>query len=602
MVILSFGKTIIDDDAAVKLYISQFGNDDNDGLTENTPVKTITKVKSIISTLTSTNIHILFKQNETWTDSFGIFTFSGLNEDCPLVISSYPADVLGGVNPKFITGKNIAFSLTGLSNVIIKDIDIVTGTPIPLDNAIYGIFIDNCKNILIENCKILGYKININVNNSENIFIRKNIVSKSHDTSVKASYGIQIINTINCLIDNNVLDHNGWDEDLLITKSSISHGITINENCKSISIIENMILKSSSCGIIFRCGGVCEKNIFVENPTALIYGMSSTIPAAGGTISNNIVMESNDISDSLIKGNGFAIGNVAEQLTITENLIANTKSAKDWGSGIDFNYTIGNGIQNLIFQNNIIYKNSTPVLITISDSFKSGTMKFEGNNLQAINTVSPAIIVKTLLDSLTIDKLSELLVLTGNNNFIGNNLYSDKGVNILKFMNQVTKLYRFITFEQYRLLVSDLYAINKAIQPVVTTSILDGTILELVNLNRTNNSLQSITKVYSLIHLFTGEPYIPEIPSTPVTGTIPEDMILRFNFEIDMIKKYCDSLNNNVIVDENLKAVALSYFNTCINQIENMKIQMMAMLELINNKNVVTVSPFMDSINTLDKK
>lgn len=597
MVILKDGNTIIDDNTAVKIYVSVFGNDDNDGLTENFPIKTLTKLKSIVYKLAFKSIHILFKQNEVWNESFGDWQFNGINENCPLLISSYPADVINGVNPKFITNINIGITLTGLQNIVIKNIDFTTGFPIPLNNAEYGIQIIDCKNILIDNCNITGYKINVYAKFSENIFIRKNTSSFSHNTSTKASHGLFFDGVNKCNIEGNIFNNNGWDETLQIAKSSLSNGIFINENCQEVVITENKISKSSACGIVLKSGGICSRNIFDENPTALIYGMSST-PALSGRIVDNIVMNSNDINSNLIKGNGFIIGNVNGDLLVDQNLIANTISSKDWGSGIEFNYSIGNGITNLIVKNNKIVKNSTPILITVSDINKIQDIQFENNNFQAVNTVSQPIIIKHLVESYLND-FKELIISKFKSKFIANNLYSDKTLNVIKLMNQINKSYLFATFNEYVLTFLDNFATNAAMNPVITISELGESILELLNINKRNALMEEISSEYLSINLFTGEPYIE--PPSVIIGTIPEDMILRFNYEIEMIKKYCDSFNNSNVLDENIKSSALTYFNTCINQLENMKAQMMAMLELVTNKNTVTMTPFKDSIESIDK-
>src|ERR1700730_9225235 len=72
-----------------KIYVSDStGNDNNDGLTPETAVKTIKKGESLVRNGSSD--WLLLKSGDTWTNqSFGDLKFAGRSATNPIVISSY---------------------------------------------------------------------------------------------------------------------------------------------------------------------------------------------------------------------------------------------------------------------------------------------------------------------------------------------------------------------------------------------------------------------------------------------------------------------------------------------------------------------------------
>ena len=145
---LSTGKTY---------YVSASGNDNNDGLSEATPLKTIKKVNKLKLTAGDT---IAFKCGDIFTGAGLVLETSGA-DDNPITVCSYGQ----GEKPKLLAQGFDAIKFNNLSNIVIRDLEIIIqGTERVSENTppqIMGIsgyydVIDSYKNIYIFNNTIHG--------------------------------------------------------------------------------------------------------------------------------------------------------------------------------------------------------------------------------------------------------------------------------------------------------------------------------------------------------------------------------------------------------------------------------------------------------------
>lgn len=99
-------------------YVSAKGNDNNDGLTKNTPIKSIKKVNQLALQPGDT---IAFKGGDTFTGATLSITTSG-TETNPITICAYDAET---TRPKILAQKMTGISFTNVSNLVIRDLEII---------------------------------------------------------------------------------------------------------------------------------------------------------------------------------------------------------------------------------------------------------------------------------------------------------------------------------------------------------------------------------------------------------------------------------------------------------------------------------------------
>ncbi len=100
-----------------KIYVSNEGDDNNDGLSENKPIKTINKVNSLSL---QAGDNILFKKGETFTGALSFTSLSG-EDNNPITFASY-----GEGNKPIITNKfSNVFSIEKGSNIVVRDLKFV---------------------------------------------------------------------------------------------------------------------------------------------------------------------------------------------------------------------------------------------------------------------------------------------------------------------------------------------------------------------------------------------------------------------------------------------------------------------------------------------
>ena len=100
-----------------KIYVSNEGDDSNDGLSENKPIKTINKVNSLSL---QAGDNILFKKGETFTGALSFTSLSG-DDNNPITFASY-----GDGSKPIITNKfSNVFSVEKGSNIVVRDLKFI---------------------------------------------------------------------------------------------------------------------------------------------------------------------------------------------------------------------------------------------------------------------------------------------------------------------------------------------------------------------------------------------------------------------------------------------------------------------------------------------
>ena len=208
------------------IYVSsKNGKDTNDGRSERLPVKTIAKGVSLLRD--GYPDWLLLKKGDTWTDEgFSWFVKSGRSAREPMLISSYgtgarPLIKTRGTNPaigSFGGGGNRGGNFIALVGI---EFYAYTRDPSSPDfiasgagNKQEGIFFLNPSNwVLIEDCKFSFYADDIvfELGPKQYVALRRNIIVDAYSTD-SHSQGILVDNVISLLLEENIFDHNGWND------------------------------------------------------------------------------------------------------------------------------------------------------------------------------------------------------------------------------------------------------------------------------------------------------------------------------------------------------------------------------------------------------
>ena len=216
--------------------------------------------------------------------------------------------------------------------------------------------------MLIENCKFSFFSINIdvdsgmNTSNGSNVSIRRNIITDAYATD-EHSQGIYVNMINNLLIQENVLDHNGWNATVSGAGATVfNHNIYLTGQNGPVAVIGN-INSNTSGGDQFRSGGTITDNTYIRDP----YGHNIGQPYSGvqTLVNNNVHIEQVDntvnggavVSTDTIntfssyEGQAFNLGTA----TYSGNIIVHSSTPNTNGGGIN----IDPGQVDSVLSNNI---------------------------------------------------------------------------------------------------------------------------------------------------------------------------------------------------------------------------------------------------------
>ncbi len=177
------------------------------------------------------------------------------------------------------------------------------------------------------------------------------------------------------LIEQNIFDHNGWNEDVSGAEATIfNHNVYMQgDNTGNIVIRGNIFAYASSHGIQARGGGEITGNLFVQNSISLY------ISNPNGLVYGNVLLEGKDIDSSNRRAFGIDVNleyasGVDGALFITNNIIAHDASGGSQQHAVSLTDVVDATVSN-----NIIYQWGTGEIIddgvgtTLSGNVVDGT-------------------------------------------------------------------------------------------------------------------------------------------------------------------------------------------------------------------------------------
>jgi hypothetical protein len=380
-------------DSRIVYVSSSVGDDNNDGLSESTPKQTIAAGWDLIRD--GYPDWILLKCGDVWVNqAFSVYK-SGRSASEKLVIGSYG----DGDRPLLLTG--MAHGVGGEASiprghVAITDLHLLaSGYNGNAQYPPYGIrMLSLWDDVLIENCYIEKYLVNIDFEEDgingpggpSNIAIRRCVIADAYATTGSNSEGLFVANTNGLLLEENIIDHNGWSETISgAVANNHRQNVYIHHTCSNVTTRGNISARASHCAMSQRPGGICENNLILKSPLGIQFGTLEigAIAYPSGAIRNNVVLDTRDINPSAQLGIAMWVTN-GTNLDVTQNILAQNNGSG--GSVIAMNFDTNAGTyQNVNIAGNIVYKWYQPDLHSASIGFRGGLIggvSFCGNDVQ----------------------------------------------------------------------------------------------------------------------------------------------------------------------------------------------------------------------------
>lgn len=365
------------------IYVSSSrGNDNNSGLSPQEPVRTINagyqKLRNGFPDW------MLLRRGDTWVnEGFGsnVWNKGGRSDEEPMRLAAYGSSP---DRPRLLVSGDGFICHHNRSNVAITGIHFESSNG---GNDGFRIIMGYGENWLIEDCKIEGFQNNMNLQGFgtpgeiHNMRIRRCVVVDAASTGSGHSQGIFAHNIKGLLIEECVIDHNGWSQNTNPNAAGyptvFNHNMYITTYTTDAVVRRNIVSNASSHGVQLRCGGELRGNVFSRNPLAILLGGGDPNPdthtyGVTGVVHNNVVLEGRDINSSTPRGFGIDLSNIGSA-SVRNNIIANVLNANQVRplTFIGAGYGSGVGVQNTTVRDNIIYN-------------WRGTVHFSGSNLANI--------------------------------------------------------------------------------------------------------------------------------------------------------------------------------------------------------------------------
>ncbi|MEM1032479.1 MAG: right-handed parallel beta-helix repeat-containing protein [Myxococcota bacterium] len=365
---------------SVVVYVAADGDDSADGTRPERAVRTLTRAAALVRP--GEHDFVLLRRGDRWRDpQWPRRWYSGRDAAHPLVVSTYGAST---VRPRIEVLRPFVNHDGRVRNfTVMAGLHIVNARADPSDPAFDGTgmpvfrYTGGGEGHLIEDCHIEYGEITVNQccgrPRYRDIEVRRSVVEKSYyagtcdpndkdgDGTNKPS-GMYTAAVDNLLIEGNVFDHNGWNEDVPSACATIyNHNLYLSGN--DITIRGNVLARASSIHAKIRADApgtvnrlTVENNVFVEGEIG--------ISAGGNTV------QSYRFRDGVVRNNVFThIGrsnptdrNVAwgidirdhDRLLLADNLFLN--QVDPGGEGTHALRLMSGTNRDLMIENNLFYR------------------------------------------------------------------------------------------------------------------------------------------------------------------------------------------------------------------------------------------------------
>ncbi|MEM9250735.1 MAG: right-handed parallel beta-helix repeat-containing protein [Planctomycetota bacterium] len=308
-----WGWSIINIPADVRrIYLSNLGDDANDGATPETAIKTLERAEELNKSLFGQPFAMLLHAGHKFENRLNLEMPQGATskstEQRPIVIGVYGE----GPRPK-VFGRLRVVKTRTINHLRVVGIQFAEG----IDYHTPG------TDILIEDCLFIESGVNINGFQGaiKDVRLRRNIVVDNFPRGGH-SQGAYLDRIEGLLIEENVFDHNGWatpDQ-----RTIFNHNIYVQSSSRDCVVIGNIITRGSSHGLQLRPGGTIEDNLFLRNASGVYAGRGQD----GGVayVRRNVFAEADDIGGGQNqRGWGYEI-HATKRGTVEHNIFTDRQS------------------------------------------------------------------------------------------------------------------------------------------------------------------------------------------------------------------------------------------------------------------------------------
>ena len=324
---------------------SSEGSDDNDGLTDESPIRTIKGALRLMR-----NGHpdrLLLKRGDVFRapNINDVFSRGGRSVIEPMMIGAYGDPRL----PRPIIACNLAFGGRNLPNyLVIEDLDFYADMLDP-DSPTYD---PNARNthqgeginmlspgqfMWIENCRFrdegCALELQTGKGRYHGLILRRCQIIDDFSNSAHAQ-GIYLYNIEDVLIEENLFDHDGWNDHVNgAGKTIFNHNMYIQHGkwgeTFNVIVRNNIIARASSHGCQLRTGGILENNLFLKNPMGAFVAYSASV------VRNNVLLGADSTGPGNPRGQGLTVMNCPAAL-VEGNIMAHKNDSVNTLSALSY--------------------------------------------------------------------------------------------------------------------------------------------------------------------------------------------------------------------------------------------------------------------------
>lgn len=370
-------------DTRMVFVSSSQGDDANDGLSPQQPLQTI--ANGLAQLRNGHSDWLLLKRGDVWYEPIGGIGANklknGRSMEQPTLIASYgvggprPLLKLGDHRAGLSVGVNRPHAVQNLALVGIHFYDEKGDPSSPefvkdRNKRVAGIsWISPGENLLVEDCRfqyLSGGAIQgkspsrprLPEETLRNVRIRRCVVDHAWSSSGHCQ-GFFFNKVDGLLLEENVLDHNGYCVETGDLPTWFNHNVYITIECDKVVARGNIVARGSTTGIYCRTNGILEDNLCLDNSPSLNLGRIAKFRPGGvtGRIAGNVVIDGlsrrSRRQGDVGGGPGIEAGNVNMEGAIVERNIV-------IGSGAEHNAAFvlssgGVGLHNVTVRDNITY-------------------------------------------------------------------------------------------------------------------------------------------------------------------------------------------------------------------------------------------------------
>jgi len=365
---------------SLHVYVSSSsGSDTYSGFSEDSAKRTLKGAIELLRDGHPDWLH--FMQGDTFVEGLGDWRLSGRSADEPMVVTSYGS---AGTRPTFLCRRDPGVTV---HNVGVHDVAFV-GLHFQADDphGVRGTFgvslLAPCTRVLIEDCAITSFLVNLRLQGQHHdLKLRRSVITDAFTVTEAHAQGIYVDGVDGLLIEQCLFDHNGWNPDAPGAVATIyRHNVYLQGNTSNMIVRGNIIARGGSHGLQARSGGVIRDNVFLGNSINMLIGNNiQSNGAVTATVVGNVILDGRDIVEG--DGRGWA---AHFQCLASGEIAYNVAAHQVTGTapkGYMFDSTLGVGVNETTFHDNVAYKWGAPLLL-VGNRFAG--LRLRNNDLQEL--------------------------------------------------------------------------------------------------------------------------------------------------------------------------------------------------------------------------